>query len=357
MKNSARKSFLSALSLSLAAGAVVVAAPASADAATISFKDVPTDLDHHASIMDLAERGILQGYEDGTFRPDEKLTRAHASKILAMSLGLDTTNVKDPGFKDINENQWYYGYVAALANAGYLSGFEDGTFRPNAPMTRAQTAKILDLSYKLPKAQADNPFTDVRNSAWYVDHVRTLVENKVTKGKTATTFEPNANVTRAHMASFVVRSENFEKVAKIVNETKAQIRAIVNENNVIENADGEKVAQAAYDPTTDTLTMTAYSLEEGVKAIQGLGFFSDKLPALGVSDIRIGDGDLINVVENREVAKQQLQDAMVDMLEAPSDTSNGDLVADNIKVTLFGHSEGVEFWEYFNVNLHVFMGE
>lgn len=356
MKNSARKSFLSALSLSLAAGAVVLAAPASADAAT-SFRDVPTDLDHHASISSLAERGIITGYEDGTFRPDEKLTRAHASKILALSLGLDVTNVKDPGFKDINKNHWYYGYVAALANAGYLSGFEDGTFRPNSPMTRAQTSKILDLSYKLPlEAKTENPYTDVSNSAWYVNHVRKLVENKVTKGTTATTFEPNANVTRAQMASFVVRSENFEKVAKIVDETKAQIRAIVLENNVIEK-DGKKVAQGSFDPTNDTLTMTAYNLDEGVNAIQGLGFFSDKLPALGVTDIRIGDGDLINVTENRETAKQQLQDAMVDLLETPRDTSNGELVADDIKVTLFGHSEDVEFWEYFNVNLHVFLGE
>ncbi|MCG7343980.1 S-layer homology domain-containing protein [Sporosarcina sp. ACRSL] len=355
MKNSARKSFLSALSLSLAAGAVVVAAPTSADAAT-SFRDVPTDLDHHDSIMSLAERGIITGYEDGTFRPDAKLTRAHASKIIAMSLGLNTTNVKDPGFKDINENQWYYGYVAALANAGYITGFEDGTFRPNAPMTRAQTAKILDLSYKLPKAAADNPFTDVSNSAWYVNHVRTLVENKVTKGKTPTTFEPNANVTRAHMASFVVRSENFQKVTKAVEETKAQIRAIVNENSVIEK-DGEKIAEASFDPTSNTLTLTAYDLDEGIKAVQGLGFFSDKLPALGLTDIRIGDGEPVNVIENRTAAKQQIQDAMVDLLKTPSNTANGDLVADDIKVRLLGHTGDVEFWDDFNVNLHVFIGE
>ena len=356
MKNSARKSFLSALSLSLAAGAVVVAAPATASAAT-SFTDVSSSLDHHDAIMELAARGILQGYEDDRFMPDIKLTRAHASKILAMSLGLDATNVKDPGFKDINKNQWYYGYVATLANAGYISGFEDGTFRPNAPLTRAQTSKILDKSYKMPmEAKTENPFADVSNNAWYVDHIRTLVENKVTKGKTATTFEPNANVTRAQMASFVVRSENYEKVANIVAETKAKIRATVLENNVIEK-DGKKVAEASYDPTTDTLTLTAYNLKEGVKAVQGLGFFSDELPALGVSDIRIADGDLINTVENRVAAKEQLQNSMVELLKTPSNNSNGDMVANDIKVTLFGHSQGYEFWEYFNVNLHVYAGE
>ncbi|MCG7344093.1 S-layer homology domain-containing protein [Sporosarcina sp. ACRSL] len=354
MRKLVKTFFLTILFFSITVG--IVACPSPADAAVTSFKDVPTNLDHHEAIVNLAERGIVQGYKDGTFRPDETLTRAHASKILALSLNLETTNVKDPGFKDVNKNQWYYGYVAALANAGYISGFEDGTFRPNAPMTRAQAAKIIDLSYTLPlEAKADNPFKDVSNSAWYVDHIRTLVENNVTKGKTATTFEPKSNVTRAQMASFVVRAENLHKIAMIAEETKAKIHAIVLENTAIEK-DGKKLSHASYYPKTDTLTITAYNLEEGIKSVQGLSFFSDKLLALGVSHIRIEDGALINVVENRTAAKQQLQNAMVDFLKAPSDTTDGDLVANDIKVTLFGQTEGIKFWEYFNVNLRVFTG-
>lgn len=351
MKKTIRKTFLYALFLISAAG--IIAAPASA----ATFTDVPRSSDHHDAIQNLAERGILQGYDNGTFRPDATLTRAHASKILALSLKLDTRNVKDPGFKDLNKNQWYYGYVAALANAGHISGFEDGTFRPNAPMTRAQAAKIIDLSYQLPlKAKAENPFKDVSNSAWYAKHIRTLVENKVTKGKTTTTFEPNANVTRAQMASFVVRAENLEHIAKLAEETKAKIHAIVLENSVIEK-DGKKVSQASYDPKTGTLTMTAYNRNDGMKAIQGFSFFSDKLLALGVSHIRIADGPLINVVENRTAAKQQLQDSMVELLRTPSETTNGDLLAKDIKVTLYGQIEGIQFWEYFKVNLRVFTGE
>ncbi|MFS0689363.1 S-layer homology domain-containing protein [Sporosarcina sp. 179-K 8C2 HS] len=326
-------------------GVFLIATPT--HAAVTSFKDVPKSSDHHDAILNLAERGIIKGYEDGTFQPDATLTRAHASKILALSLKLNTTNVKDPGFKDLNKKQWYYGYVAALANAGYISGFEDGTFRSNAPMTRAQAAKIIDLSYKLPiKAKTDYPFTDVGNSAWYAGHVQTLVENKVTKGKTATTFEPNANVTRAQMASFVVRAENLQKVAEITEETRAQIRAIALENSVIEK-DGQKVSQASYDPKTDTLTLTAYNLDEGMTAVQGLSFFSDKLLALGVS----------HNVDNRAAAKRQLQDSMVELLRAPSDTTDGDLIANDIKITLYGESEGIQIWEYFNVNLRVFTGQ
>ncbi|WP_432357088.1 S-layer homology domain-containing protein [Sporosarcina sp. UB5] len=351
------KKFVIKAFLYVTAIALIAIAPTSAHAAVTSFKDVPKSSDHYDAIINLAERGVIQGYEDGTFRPDATLTRAHAAKILALSLKLNTTNVKDPGFKDVNNSQWYYGYVAALANAGYISGFEDDTFRPNAPMTRAQTAKIIDLSYQLPlEAKTANPFTDVSNSAWYASHIRTLVENNVTKGKTATTFEPNANVTRAQMASFVVRSEQLVSAANFAEQTKAKIRAIALENSVIEK-DGNKLSQSSYDLKTDTLTMTAYNMDDGMKAIQGLGFFSDKLPALGVSHIRIADGPLINVVENRTAAKQQLLNSMTELLKTPSDKTNGDLVATNIKVTLFGQNEGTQFWEYFNVNLRVFTGE
>ncbi|MCM3709107.1 hypothetical protein [Sporosarcina luteola] len=148
------------------------------------------------------------------------------------------------------------------------------------------------------------------------------------------------------MASFVVRSEDLVKVANFAEETKAKIRAIVQENSVIEK-DGKKVSQASYYSKTDTLTMTAYNRNDGLKAIQGLGFFSDKILALGVSHIRIAASPLINVVDNRTAAKEQLHDTMVELLRAPSETTNGDLIANNIKVTLYGQSEGVQFWEYF----------
>lgn len=354
--NSRRNTYLTALSAAVAVGAIVAVAPVTADAAT-SFTDVKAELDHSSNIMSLAERGILKGYSDGSFRPDTPLTRGQASKILALSLGLNVKTVKDPGFKDLKKSNGYYNYIAALANAGLITGFEDKTFKPNAPMTRAHMAKVLDLGYKLNLNQStENPFTDVSSKAWYADHVRTLVDNKVTKGKTATTFEPNVNVTRAQMASFVVRSENFEKVAAIVQQTKDQIRAIVLANGTVE-VDGKKVAESSFDPTTNTLTLTAYNMDEGVKALQGAGLFSDKLPELGVTDIRVADGTAVNVATGSAASKTAIQNQMVALLKETPNATDSDLAAKDIKVTLFGHQDGTEFWETFNVNLHVFVGE
>ena len=85
MKKPTKKSRLSTLFLSIAAGAVIFASPIMADAAATSFKDEPRSLDHHESIINLSERGIIQGYEDGTFQPDATLTRAMLPKFLCVS--------------------------------------------------------------------------------------------------------------------------------------------------------------------------------------------------------------------------------------------------------------------------------
>lgn len=350
---SRRNAYLTALSAAVAVGAIVTVVPAPAGAAVTSFTDVKPTLDHYGPIMNLAERGIVSGYADGTYRPDHKLTRGQASKILALSLKLDIVNVKDPGFKDLTKANGYYNYIAALANAGYITGFEDKTFKSNAPMTRAHMAKVIDLGYKLDSKSTVNPFTDVSNAAWYVDHVTALVDNKVTKGKTATTFQPNANVTRAQMASFVVRAENVEAAENLLDEARAEIKKVVTENGVVE-VDGKKVAEAKFDVATNTLSMTAYDLDAGIKGITGLGVFSGKLPALGVKEIRINEGKNIDL--SQATAKDVLKDQFMALLKPSANpATDGTVSAKGVQVTLYAEKDGVQFWETFNVNLHVFV--
>ena len=97
-----KKAFNVAIATVVAAGAVVAVAPIQADAA-LSFSDVKETNSHYANILNLAERGVINGYEDGTFRPGESIKRGQAAKIIAGVLGLDTTNVKNPNFKDVQQ--------------------------------------------------------------------------------------------------------------------------------------------------------------------------------------------------------------------------------------------------------------
>jgi len=352
MNNLRRKIYVAAISVAVVLG-VIVEEPVTTDAAGTSFTDVKPTLDHYNPIMNLAGRGIVKGYSDGTYRPDNKLTRGQASKILALALKLDTKNVKNPGFKDVDKANCFYKYIAALENSGLISGFEDNTFKPNASMTRAHMAKIIDLGFKLESKSTVNPFRDVSNSAWYVNHVKALDSNKVTKGKTATTFAPNSSITRAQMASFVVRTENIKVASNPTKRARAEIRKVVTQNGVIE-VGGKKVADSKFDSETNTLSMTAYDIDEGIKGMTGIGVFSSKLQALGVKSIRIGNAKAVDLSQSD--AKNKLKEDFFALLKPSTKPStDSDVSAEGVLVTLFIDTNGIQFRETFNVNFHVFV--
>ena len=188
-------------------GAPVVASNAEA---STTFPDVKSTDYFYDAVNSLVERGVVKGFPDGTFKPNQSVTRGQAAVIIAGVLGLDTKNVKNPGFKDVTTANTYYGAVAALANAGIISGYPDGTYKPGEPVQRNHMASIIAKAFDLePTSGAKNPFTDVHGN--YVGYVTALYENGVTTGRTATTFGGNANVTRGQLATFVIRAENVKE--------------------------------------------------------------------------------------------------------------------------------------------------
>lgn len=200
----ARKHFSGATAIVVAASTAMVGVPSVANADV--FSDVHASHYFYEDVLDLHNRGILNGFSDGTFKPDEALTRGQAAKIIAGVLGLDTKNVINPNFTDIQTTHPYYGAIAALNEAGIIDGFDDNSFRPGENIQRHHIAKILARSFQLTPHNADAlPFTDVRSE--YKEAVSALYELGVTTGKTATTFDGTAKVTRGQMAAFIVRSE------------------------------------------------------------------------------------------------------------------------------------------------------
>ncbi|MER2105645.1 MAG: S-layer homology domain-containing protein [Solibacillus sp.] len=208
-KQTYKKLFTVATASAMAAGAVVAVAPAQADAAS-KFSDVKETNTHYANIVELTQRGVITGYEDGTYRPGNSINRANAAKIIAGVLGLDTKNVTNPGFSDVSVNNANYGPIAALANAGIINGFE-GKFNPGGTLTRGQMAKIIDNAFNLAEGDvATLPFTDVQKSQYKVN-IANLFASKVTTGVTATKFDEKSPVTRGQLASFVVRAEQAQQ--------------------------------------------------------------------------------------------------------------------------------------------------
>lgn len=205
-----QKTFKAAMATAVATGTLVSALPASVlgvSAATTSFSDVKPSHFYYDAVLKMAAKGIISGYSDGTFRPSQDITRGQAAKIMTNALGLDTKNVKDPGFKDVSKSYPFYGEIAALVNAGIIKGYTDDTFKPTESLTRAQMAQYLVLGFELEQENLPKlPFNDVNAKSAHTKYIQALVASKITTGKTATTFEPNAKLTRGEASAFIHRA-------------------------------------------------------------------------------------------------------------------------------------------------------
>lgn len=260
-------------------GTVTTAVPVNTLAEEVkvpSFSDVKNIEHFYESVKSLASRGIVKGFGDGTFKPYQSVTRGQMASVLAKTLGMNMENVKNPGFKDVKVTDEYYGPIAALVEAGVIEGYNDKTFKPGEPLTRAQMSKIISLGFKLDEVKlTNNPFTDVKAGDWYADYVQALITNNITTGTTPTTFAPYAHVTRGQMASFIVRSETpVQKTAKLVGITNESVE--LSTGTYALSADLKKILNAS-----NSAALLGAALEYTVKDGVIVGITSIELTANG----------------------------------------------------------------------------
>ena len=170
-----------------------------------------TDVNGHwaeQAIHDWMERGYIGGYEDNTFRPNQTITRAEFVKLVNKTIDADQTATI--AFSDVSDSDWFAGEVALALGEGYVSGFEDGTFRPGEPVTRAQAAAFLAKALKL-TGDAD-AVADMTDSAaipdWAVGAIGAVVAEGYMGGYEDGTFRPNRPLTRAEAVSMLNRVLN-----------------------------------------------------------------------------------------------------------------------------------------------------
>lgn len=171
------------------------------------FADVTPGHWAHSAIEELALRGLIAGYQ-GRFAPGRALTRAEFAKLLTAARGLAPVTSASR-FTDVRPDSWFHPVISAAAGAGLLSGFPDGTFRPQEPVTREQAAAILARVLSLDGQTATgNPltFTDAHTvSAWAFPAVAFTVENRLFGGDGQNRFRPRDSITRAEAAALIQR--------------------------------------------------------------------------------------------------------------------------------------------------------
>lgn len=158
--------------------------------------------DHYAYII---------GYPDGDVHPQGNITRAEVATIFFRLL-------RDPvrtqywsqtnGYSDVPGNKWYNNAISTLSNMGIICGYPDGTFRPDAPITRAELTKIAAGFFSDPRVAAtyDGRFSDVHGAEWYISYLMTALEEGLIEGYPDGSFRPNRPITRAETCTIVNRT-------------------------------------------------------------------------------------------------------------------------------------------------------
>uniref|UniRef100_UPI004026A7A8 S-layer homology domain-containing protein n=1 Tax=Candidatus Scatomorpha intestinigallinarum TaxID=2840923 RepID=UPI004026A7A8 len=151
----------------------------------------------------------LIGNDDGLIRPEANITRAEVATIFFRLLTDETRESfwsDTNSYTDVAAGSWYNNAVSTLSAMGVLGGYEDGSFRPNASITRAEFAKIAVSFFELEGLDCENPFLDVAPGAWYAESVAAAAEIGLIEGYEGGLFRPDAPITRAEACTIVNRT-------------------------------------------------------------------------------------------------------------------------------------------------------
>ncbi len=157
------------------------------------------------TITELKAKGIINGYSDNTFRPDNTITRAEFVKLIVTAFGINSAS--DTSFADVADSAWYAPYVKKAAGAGIANGNNNGNFNPDSAITRQDAAVIIYryLSKNYTLAEIKNEFTDTSAMADYAkDAVNILKASGVVGGVGDDIFAPSDSITRAQAATMIM---------------------------------------------------------------------------------------------------------------------------------------------------------
>lgn len=167
------------------------------------FKDVSTDYTFYDEVLYLSGEQIITGFNDGTFRPNNTVTRVQAAIMIARALGLE--NQDQAKFTDVDNRVTGAKYIAAAEEAGIIKGYSDGTFRPYYTVTRGQMAIFLDRAFTMTDGKT-NPFKDVGKKMAAYQSILNVAESGVAGGYSDGTYRPNDPVTRGQFSAFMARA-------------------------------------------------------------------------------------------------------------------------------------------------------
>lgn len=178
---------------------------------SVPFSFAATDTKGHwaeKSIQALEKNGVITGYTDGTYKPERAVTRAEFVSILNRLTGISPVT-ESTSFTDVEMNAWYAGHVAAAVKKGYITGYPDHTFKPNHSISREEAATMMAKLLELQKGGANQlaSFSDASTiGSWASDGVAAVIQEGIFGGYPDRSFRPARSITRAETAVIAERA-------------------------------------------------------------------------------------------------------------------------------------------------------
>ncbi len=177
-----------------------------------SFPDVPDDHKYAAAIKYFYEKDVIEGYPDGTFRPEQAANRAEALKIILLSSGI-SVDVNDLGqdvFPDVTAEHWFYPYIKRAVELDIVKGYEDGYFRPIQNLNIAETLKMVLLTNGITvndPAENTNIFPDVSSDLWFAPYALYSKEKNIIEPQSDGNLNAARSITRGELVELMYRTE------------------------------------------------------------------------------------------------------------------------------------------------------
>ena len=193
---------------------VLLALPAGAAERDTAFSD-QAEIRNGYAVQMLVELELIGGYQDGSFRPGAPITRAETATIFFRLLTEKTRKdnlTKYHSFRDVPQGAWYNAAVATMAKLKIITGYPDGTFRPDAPVTRAEFAAIA-ARFDEKSARTTASFRDIYGH-WAERYISRSAELGWIRGYTDNTFRPDQSITRAEAMALINRVLNRNPESK-----------------------------------------------------------------------------------------------------------------------------------------------
>ena len=160
------------------------------------YSDVESDYSYKTAVDYITEKGIVEGYSDGTFKPTSKINRAEFTKIIVEAkLGKEPMESSADCFPDVPKSQWFASYVCYAKGQGFIGGYPDGNFKPADNINLVESAKILVNVLNISTKES-------QGSEWYSEYIEAMADFKYIPSSFSYFSQP---VTRGEMAEMIWR--------------------------------------------------------------------------------------------------------------------------------------------------------